>query len=134
MLQLVYISTATSPLSDDALRRLLVEARDLNNAAGITGLLLHHDGSFVQALEGPETSVRETFNRIQADSRHQDLMTLYISPIDSRDFGRWEMGYVPIDPESAEQVDGFTSVVAHRDDDGGSRAKALLMLFADALV
>ncbi|MEE8602127.1 BLUF domain-containing protein [Euzebya tangerina] len=133
MLQLVYVSTAAKAFSDAKLQSILIEARDLNWAWDVTGVLLHHDGRFIQALEGPAEAVHDTFSRIQRDSRHHGIVTLYVDEIDQRDFPDWRMGYVAIDPDSARQVDGFMDLAAQQHAEDSSRAHELLREFSLAL-
>jgi len=93
MLQLVYTSTATSPFSAEALRRLLELARRRNTAADISGLLLHVDGAFLQTLEGDPVVVRALYARIEADRRHASVLTLLVRDIAERNFPDWSMGF-----------------------------------------
>ncbi len=86
--QLCYSSRCTAGVDvDDILQR----SRHNNAVDGITGLLWHDDGMFLQVLEGPETSVAATYARIAADPRHHDLMILSDRPVDAREFGYWSM-------------------------------------------
>ena len=50
--QLVYISAANHEFTEKELHELLSKARKNNESYGITGMLLYHQGSFIQALEG----------------------------------------------------------------------------------
>ena len=70
VLQLGYASAATVEFSDDDLRELLAKSRSNNMAAGITGMLLYHEGSFLQVLEGPSEAVEHLYARIRRDKRH----------------------------------------------------------------
>jgi hypothetical protein len=74
MFQLVYTSTARSPLSDTELKDILRVARANNAREGITSVLLHHRGAFLQVLEGEEDVVEAKFARIGRDQRHRDLV------------------------------------------------------------
>ena len=62
-----------------------------NRAVNVTGLLLVHDGYFVQALEGPSEAVLTTFGRIGADPRHTDAKVLEAGPAEQRLFADWNM-------------------------------------------
>ena len=62
-----------------------------NREVALTGLLLIHDGRFVQALEGPEAAVLSTYGRISADRRHTDAKVLAAGPAPAREFGDWNM-------------------------------------------
>ena len=88
----VYVSDATSELTLPALETLLVEARAINQANGITGVLLFNDGSIMQCFEGPEAAILATYARIRASRRHQHLLELMNEPIAARSFESWSMG------------------------------------------
>ena len=50
---LIYESQATQPFTEAELAKLLHQAREHNEANGLSGILLYaHDGRFVQVLEG----------------------------------------------------------------------------------
>lgn len=93
LLSVVYASAASVPFSDDDLAVLLARSRRANRAAGVTGLLVHVPGRFMQVLEGPVSSVRPLLARIAADPRHSGVWTLAEEPIAERRFGDWAMGY-----------------------------------------
>ena len=58
MLQMIYTSAATKPISPKELQELLVISRRNNIRDGITGMLLFEDGTFLQVLEGEEEVCR----------------------------------------------------------------------------
>ncbi len=95
MLQIVYISTARRPLSENELRSVLATSRRNNEAAGISGLLVAGGRRFLQALEGPEQAVAATFERIKADPRHFAVVPLSSKHVDAREFGTWAMAFEP---------------------------------------
>lgn len=91
---IAYVSTASEGLmSPEAVDRLLVEAREFNLACGVTGVLLHHDGNFLQYIEGPPESVDLVFQRIQKASRHHGIVELLNGPVERRHFSTWTMGF-----------------------------------------
>jgi len=94
MHQIVYTSGAKQEFSAADLKKLLVAARMRNKAVGVTGMLVFHDGAFLQALEGEKRAVNEIFARIQNDPRHGDLVVLHRGPgPEQRVFGEWSMGF-----------------------------------------
>lgn len=93
MIAIIYASRATEPLSDDALRAILEEARERNEARDVTGLLLAVGGSFLQILEGAEADVDAVYARIREDARHTELRLLGREEIEDRGFGGWWMGF-----------------------------------------
>lgn len=89
----VYVSHARTGLDAQALRDILAASVRHNDAAGITGFLLHGHGLFMQVLEGDAKAVEATMQRIIADSRHSQLRVLESGPIARREFSDWAMGF-----------------------------------------
>jgi hypothetical protein len=104
VIQLVYSSSATIPFGAAALRELLTGARAHNTAAGISGVLLHVDGSFLQILEGPSTPVHWLLARIEADRRHRRVLTLVVRDITERNFPDWSMGFFDASGHAASVI------------------------------
>ena len=96
---LVYASSASAPTSGAGLRVLLEECRRRNRRTGVTGLLLYHQGSFLQALEGERWVVLDTFACISRDPRHHDVLKLLEEPVRERRFPDWSMGFCDLDGE-----------------------------------
>lgn len=92
MLQLVYVSSANRREAPDPVR-ILATSRRNNHRDSITGLLYFDGTRFLQALEGPEAKVEETFARIQADPRHRALVVLSRRMVEGREFGSWDMAH-----------------------------------------
>lgn len=91
--RLIYTSRAVTPPEDldhevDAIVRTSIRN---NRQTAITGLLLVHDGWFVQALEGPAEPVMITYRRILNDPRHQTPRMLHAGPAARRVFANWNM-------------------------------------------
>ncbi len=91
--QLVYASAAVGELGEEDLAAILASARANNKPAGITGMLVYHEGSFLQALEGDREVVEALYERIERDPRHTDALVLLRREVESRGFGRWSMGF-----------------------------------------
>jgi hypothetical protein len=91
MFQLVYISTARAPIGPDMLSPILAASRRNNAANSVTGLLVAGPRRFLQALEGPEQAVLDTYARIKHDPRHHALVLLTGRSVDIRAFGDWSM-------------------------------------------
>jgi len=95
---LVYSSAAQLNAANAADRAMvddiLANARRRNAEVGVTGALLFTEGRFVQALEGDRSTVRATFDRIVADSRHSGVEVLASQFGDRRRFKEWSMAYV----------------------------------------
>lgn len=92
--RLIYTSRQAfaAGLGHDQEIEALIRASIRNNrASAITGLLLVHDGWFVQALEGPAAAVMTTYQRILNDPRHTDSRVVSAGPGGAREFGDWNM-------------------------------------------
>lgn len=78
-------------IPDEEIDALIRASIRNNRASAITGLLLVHDGWFVQALEGPAEAVMTTYQRILNDPRHTDSRLVSAGPGGTREFGDWNM-------------------------------------------
>jgi hypothetical protein len=93
MFELLYTSKVAAPLRVRELDTLLERARAANAAAGVTGVLVKHDRTFYQLLEGPEAAVRAVFDRVRRDARHTDVRVLWSGAIRTRSFAGTAMDY-----------------------------------------
>jgi hypothetical protein len=93
LVRIIYISSATAPMSDAALAALVAQARSFNADHGLTGMLIYAEGNFLQLLEGDEREVDELYERISRDPRHAHLIRLERTPIARRVFAGWNMGF-----------------------------------------
>ena len=95
MLQrLIYASRLCRGVERDGapvLQGILADSVSSNVRHRVTGLLILHDGWFVQALEGPAAGLRTVYEKIAADGRHTQPSILQQGPVESRAFGRWIM-------------------------------------------
>lgn len=76
-------------------------SRRKNADLGLSGALLVWEDTFVQVLEGDETTVRDLYATIAADPRHENVVLLDTESVDDRVFGRWSMAHVS-DHEGAD--------------------------------
>ena len=107
MHQIVYTSTATEDFSATDLNKILLGVRMRNRALGVSGMLVFHDGTFLQALEGEQRAVNEIFASIMSDRRHRDIDVLHRGPgLDQRVFGDWSMGFADFSG-AADLLKGF---------------------------
>ena len=125
MHHIIYLSHATRPFDDADLAALLETSRRNNTARGLTGLLIHRGGNFIQYLEGEEAAVRGLYETICADPRHAGTMVLSEGPVARRQFSDWAMNF--------RQADGRAIFTPEelRDDPEGIRA--LLQGFSETL-
>jgi hypothetical protein len=130
MRQLLYVSHTDRQLSAGELDDILVTARANNALLGITGLLLHIDGGFLQMLEGEERAVRDVYNRIAADRRHADPHLMLDREIPVRVFADWSMGFECPDlndPETAGMFGVVRSAVHDKLSPGTGRIVAMML-------
>ena len=78
----------------NAIESILTQSRRRNPELGITGVLCHADGVFMQVLEGGREAVNQLYRRICSDTRHTDVILLHYEEITERRFGGWTMGQV----------------------------------------
>jgi hypothetical protein len=86
----------------DRIHDILIESVANNRRDDITGALIRDHKWFAQALEGPETLVSATFERILRDPRHCDVRLIKMQPVETRRFGAWWMACVPRSPDNAD--------------------------------
>ncbi len=116
MFHLIYTSQAAQAFSDADLKKLLLRARSNNEKLNITGMLIYHDRTFMQALEGDELSVRDVFKRIKKDARHTGVAVLrdQSSFGERRIFGDWSMGFANAS-SNAQVLKGFVDLTSGQD-------------------
>lgn len=105
--QLVYISAAEHDFTEKELQELLAKARQNNMSLEITGMLLFHEGSFIQALEGKKESVEKLYEKIGQDQRHSETRVIFRGELEERDFDSWSMGFYRSNRSSSENLQGF---------------------------
>jgi hypothetical protein len=109
--RLIYASTAVGVLPAHQLDRILLRSRAFNPSAGITGLLLFHEGTFLHCVEGPEAGVTSLMERIRRDKRHTGITILEAGVCTSRAFPDSSMGYVAPRNLTSGQRLGFADVL-----------------------
>ena len=95
LVRLLFASRAVDA-SPAAIESILASARRHNPQSGITGILLHGSGVFLQGMEGGRQAVSDLYGTIQRDARHQDVVLLHYEEILERRFGGWTMGVVDV--------------------------------------
>ncbi len=107
MIQLLYISSATEPMSTQDLLSLLQQCREKNPERGVTGMLLYCNATFLQVLEGEDKVVDELVETIRQDPRHTDLQVLYRKKIEQRQYSDWSMAFKRVSDKDLGQVEGL---------------------------
>jgi hypothetical protein len=91
MIGALYISHATMDLNAEDLAKILRVSVANNPKRGITGVVMYHEGMFLQYLEGPDRAVAETLEIIKDDPRHRNMFVLINDQIAERHFPDWAM-------------------------------------------
>jgi len=94
LVRLMYASRAVPDLGTEQMLAILRESKARNPDQGITGVLCHSEGIFLQVLEGGRSAVNRLYARILADRRHTDAELLAYEEITERRFAAWSMGQV----------------------------------------
>lgn len=93
LVRLLYASRAVDN-DASAVESILAQSRAHNTECGVTGILCHGGGVFLQAIEGGRNTISTLYGHIQRDSRHKDVVLLHYEEIEQRRFGGWTMGQV----------------------------------------
>ena len=104
MFRLLYISRATSGTTHEQIQDIQRAALQHNPAAGITGVLVHGGGLFMQVLEGPEQTVLRLYVKILDDRRHTDVRLIHISPAEEQVFKNCSMAVLNGDPLDHQRI------------------------------
>lgn len=137
LIHLIYTSTLVHD-SDDVLMSILHTAQHINKLRGITGMLLHANGSILQVLEGEEAEVDQTFQSIERDTRHHDIFLLSRQGITARQFGAWTMGLRNLTAKELQDTPDAGQVFQANKDEIATRvqpgaALAMLVFFAQGV-
>jgi len=77
---------------------------ELNEAAGVTGLLLHTEQHFCQLLQGAKSAVEQTMQRIMLDDRHRSPVVLLRTDFSDELFPDWSMATCFVDADETAAV------------------------------
>jgi Sensors of blue-light using FAD len=103
--RLVYISRNEITGDDETvhceIEKILTVSRKNNAIANISGALLFNAGCFAQVLEGLHDDLQNSFERIQCDSRHSNVIVLAFEKMAERRFPSWSMAYFGADSDAS---------------------------------
>ena len=91
--QIVYVSSGCHEYSAAKLEEITEVGRRNNRNCGVTGILLHYSGNFLQLLEGEHAAVGATYARIVADPRHTGILKLQDEEIPQRQFPDYRLAF-----------------------------------------
>ncbi len=94
--RLIYRSHSRIPTTTDReeLGNILRTSRANNVHRGVTGALLMYESWFAQVLEGSREQVRQLFDRIKVDPRHEAVTVYEEGEVEAPVFARWAMADV----------------------------------------
>ncbi len=108
LIRVVYASATHETFSAAELAELLRLARVNNSRLGVSGLLLFHEGSFLQVLEGDAQVVDALYAKIAADPRHHQLVLLGRFEVEERAFADWSMGALELNVLGDPTLEGLS--------------------------
>ncbi len=73
--------------------------------------MLYVGGGFLQALEGQEDAINGMYRKIERDPRHQGIVVIERSPIESRCFPMWSMGFKYLGVEDSSKREAFRNLI-----------------------
>ena len=95
--RLVYTSESTGTLDQTALSELRTLSAINNQKNDITGILVHRNMKFFQALEGSLKAINTLYKKILADDRHHNLLLQSFDLAHTRIFDDWSMQCIDFD-------------------------------------
>ena len=104
---IAYVSQALPDLSAERLQALVDDAARFNKMAGVTGVLLHDGGRFLQYIEGPPDGIDSVYERILQAGSHVDIIELARGRLGQRQFPYWSMRALPVDAALLRQQRGM---------------------------
>lgn len=110
MKSIVYTSTARIPVDISVIKDILSISTRNNEQSEISGILVYLDGTFLQVLEGPETFINDTFDRIKSDDRHHNIVVLSEEYIEEREFPKWFMAFRETNQGEAKDLIGYKNL------------------------
>jgi len=105
--RIIYLSSGLKDLTSSDVKEILVKAKENNREKNITGVLLYLDKNFIQVLEGEKEDVIKLYQKISLDHRHKNVIKVIEGNIASRQFDRWDMGFIEIDSDDLKDLSEF---------------------------
>ncbi|WP_158824844.1 BLUF domain-containing protein [Mucilaginibacter lacusdianchii] len=104
---LIYISTASRNITQDDLLDILTVSRNNNTKNNLTGMLLYGEGAFIQVLEGETEALKQSYQVIQSDPRHYNLIKMASGELEQRNFPEWAMGFKAANADELAEFNGY---------------------------
>lgn len=110
MYYLIYSSMASPSIEESDLKNIIVAAEKNNSKDEITGMLIYHDGTFFQMLEGSKENVQAAFEKIRDDPRHSAIIKLFEGETSKRHFPDWKMALEVVDKKEFEKIKAYKTI------------------------
>jgi hypothetical protein len=104
LIQVIYVSSVVTGISEHDTVKFLNEARKANRKNDVSGLMLYIDGCFLQLLEGEAANVDSVCRTIFRDQR--EMRGIFREAIAEREFPEWTMGFEAVAPLEAARLLG----------------------------
>lgn len=124
----LYVSRAVGPQTTTVTGSILSVAQAYNQLHGISGVLCHGQGLYLQVLEGERSVINRLYERIIRDPRHKDVELLQLEEINERRFGKWSMAFVDLSDRDP------LIMMGHPEFDPYSASGAMVMTLVGELV
>lgn len=105
--RIIYLSSGLKDLTSSDVKEILAKAKENNRAKNITGILLYLDKNFIQVLEGEKEDVIKLYQKISLDHRHKNVIKVIEGNIASRQFDKWDMGFIEIDSDDLKDLSEY---------------------------
>lgn len=86
---------------DNVLLDICTKAKRNNPNYGITGVLFHHNGNFLQLIEGEKDELERLMSKVKKDSRHSNITRLIDEEVEGRGFADWNMDTFNLDDKKS---------------------------------
>lgn len=127
--QIIYTSRAVKDITHLDLYNILQTSIDENKKHNITGFLIYKNGHFRQLIEGSEPDIKQLYQNIVNDQRHEVTETNVSRSVSNREFPLWAMGFCGSEDDDFSTFEK-RDVVFKPDifDEVGSRSDSLELL------
>ena len=92
-----YVSSLNNSLKTSDLSHLFKTTKNNNTCIGISGILIHKNGNFLQILEGEVEKVDTLYQNIRLDNRHHGLIVIVDTEICDRLFESYDTKFSIVD-------------------------------------
>ena len=104
MYELIFCSSASQNIKAADLENILNTARAFNTKNDITGCLLYYKNEFIQILEGDKTIVKNLYNSINQDMRHNNTILVAEGEKPERSFDNWSMAFYELSDDDVSDL------------------------------